>query len=268
MTTTIALQNKEGYITGVASNIGERTRKGAVAMKKRAGMSVRKMVAIVLFAVGAVFALGSTVNLALARVRKASRIAQVGHFRLLNIYNAIKASHPGFINAMNRATTGLASWYGGIFQGRKTAMGTTYNMNDMTAAHRTLPLGTWVRVTNQENDRSVVVQVTDRGPYVANRIMDLSYAAAEQLGYANAGTTEISMQVLGNSPDATEVADNGSTTSQPAVIPAMFKVSADSYNVNLSGSTDSTSDPVSDVINAVSDLAAGSPAQAATDLFA
>ncbi len=180
MTTTIALQNKEGYITGVASNIGERTRKGAVAMKKRAGMSVRKMVAIVLFAVGAVFALGSTVNLALARVRKASRIAQVGHFRLLNIYNAIKASHPGFINAMNRATTGLASWYGGIFQGRKTAMGTTYNMNDMTAAHRTLPLGTWVRVTNQENDRSVVVQVTDRGPYVANRIMDLSYAAAEQ----------------------------------------------------------------------------------------
>ncbi len=285
MTNTIAIQNREGYISAIASDIGERTMKGAVAVRKQAGMSLRKIVAIVLFAAGAFLTLGSTVNLALAkRMRKASSrmshsiLAHSGQFRLLNIYNSMRTVHPGFINAMNRATTGLASWYGGIFQGRKTAMGTTYNMNSMTAAHRSLPLGTWVRVTNQENGRSVVVQVTDRGPYVANRIMDLSHAAAEKLGYADAGTTQISMQVLGDNPEAPnassaaveDVTDTSHayTADASMVVPAVFRsVSAESNNMNLSGS-DSTSDPVSDVINAAADLATGSPAQAATDLFA
>lgn len=291
MSNTFAIQNKEGYISQVASGLGERTIKGAAQVRKHAGVSLRKIVAIVLFATGAFITLGSTVNLALAkRMRRASHrvghaiLAHSGQFRLLNIYNTMKASHPGFINAMNRATSGLASWYGGIFQGRKTAMGTTYNMNSMTAAHRSLPLGTWVQVTNQENGRSVVVQVTDRGPYVANRIMDLSHAAAEKLGYADQGTTQISMKVLGNNPEAGSMADaneananavdvtdtsNATTPDASQVVPAVFHaVSTQSYNVNLSGSTESTSDPVSDVINAVSDLATGSPAQAATDLFA
>ncbi|MDP4200009.1 MAG: septal ring lytic transglycosylase RlpA family protein [Bacteroidota bacterium] len=118
----------------------------------------------------------------------------------------IKATNPTLIYAMNSATQGLASWYGGMFHGHKTAMGTTYNMYAMTAAHRSLPLGTWVQVTNEQNGKSAIVQVTDRGPYVANRIMDLSYAAAQKLGYASSGTTHISMKVIGQGYQSAEEA--------------------------------------------------------------
>ncbi len=77
---------------------------------------------------------------------------------------------------------GKASWYGGRFNGRKTASGETYNMNNLTCAHRTLPLGSWIRVTNLLNMKSAFVRVNDRGPAVANHIVDLSYAAAQRLG--------------------------------------------------------------------------------------
>ena len=77
---------------------------------------------------------------------------------------------------------GKASWYGGKFNGRKTADGETYDMYAMTCAHRTLPLGSWVRVTNLKNKRSTVLRVNDRGPVPMNRIVDLSYAAARKLG--------------------------------------------------------------------------------------
>lgn len=77
---------------------------------------------------------------------------------------------------------GKASWYGGKFNGRKTADGETYDMYAMTCAHRTLPLGSWVRVTNLKNKRSTVLRVNDRGPVPINRIVDLSYAAAQKLG--------------------------------------------------------------------------------------
>jgi rare lipoprotein A len=79
---------------------------------------------------------------------------------------------------------GKASWYGGKFNGRKTADGETYDMYAMTCAHRTLPLGSWVRVTNLKNKRSTVLRVNDRGPVPMNRIVDLSYAAARKLGVA------------------------------------------------------------------------------------
>ena len=280
MTNTIILQ--QNGLSSIASEIGassavQRTVKGAVAIRKRAGMSLRKMVAIALFAVGALLTLGSTVNLALSKAR---RVKSTGQFRLLNIYNSLRSSHPGFIHAMNMATTGLASWYGGIFHGRKTAMGTTYNMYAMTAAHRSLPLGTWVQVTNEANGKSVVVEVTDRGPYVANRVMDLSYAAAQKLGYANAGTTHISMRILGTNPNATEVADATSVaaasdnmTETASIIPALFrKVSAESFNITLPASNQSvsndSSDPVSDLLTAVTDLVSGSPGAAVADVFA
>ncbi len=77
---------------------------------------------------------------------------------------------------------GKASWYGGDFNGRKTANGETYDMYAMTCAHRTLPLGSWVRVTNLNNRRSTILRVNDRGPMPMNRIVDLSYAAAKRLG--------------------------------------------------------------------------------------
>ena len=77
---------------------------------------------------------------------------------------------------------GKASWYGKKFNGRKTADGETYDMYAMTCAHRTLPLGSWIRVTNLKNNRSTLLRVNDRGPVPLNRIVDLSYAAAQKLG--------------------------------------------------------------------------------------
>ena len=77
---------------------------------------------------------------------------------------------------------GKASWYGKLFNGRKTASGERFNMNALTCAHRSLPLGSWVRVTNLSNMKSIFVRVNDRGPVPRSRIMDLSYAAARRLG--------------------------------------------------------------------------------------
>ena len=77
---------------------------------------------------------------------------------------------------------GRASWYGHKFQGRKTATGETFDMNEMTCAHPSLPLGSWLRITNLRNHRSVVVRVNDRGPYFGSRIVDLSYGAARAVG--------------------------------------------------------------------------------------
>ena len=92
--------------------------------------------------------------------------------------------------------TGVASWYGRDFHGKKTANGETYNMHAMSAAHKTLPLPTMVRVTNLDNGRSVVVRVNDRGPFVKSRIIDLSYAAARALGYDRKGTARVRVQAL------------------------------------------------------------------------
>lgn len=92
--------------------------------------------------------------------------------------------------------TGIASWYGDPFHGRKTAIGETYDMNELTAAHKTLQLPTYARVTNLENGRSVVVKVNDRGPYVNNRIIDLSRGAAQLLGFEQRGVAKVRVQVV------------------------------------------------------------------------
>lgn len=91
---------------------------------------------------------------------------------------------------------GKASWYGRMFHGRKTASGEKFNMNAMTAAHRTLPLASWVRVTNESNHKTVVVKINDRGPYVRGRVIDLSYAAAAALGMRGAGTQKVKIEGL------------------------------------------------------------------------
>ena len=90
--------------------------------------------------------------------------------------------------------TGMASWYGRQFHGRKTASGETFDMNALTAAHRSLPLNCFIRVTNKTNGKSVVVKVNDRGPFHGNRVLDLSYGAAKQLGITNAGTAKVSIE--------------------------------------------------------------------------
>ena len=92
---------------------------------------------------------------------------------------------------------GVASWYGQPFHGRKTANGEIYDMHGMSAAHPTLPLPSLARVTNLENNRSVVVRINDRGPFAKNRIIDLSRRAAWELGFKDQGTTRVEVVYLG-----------------------------------------------------------------------
>ncbi len=94
---------------------------------------------------------------------------------------------------------GIASWYGHEFNRRRTASGVRFNTHEMMAAHRTLPFGTKVLVTNLENHKSCVVEITDRGPYERGRIIDLSYAAAEKIGMAQSGVAPVQLEVLGTS---------------------------------------------------------------------
>lgn len=98
------------------------------------------------------------------------------------------------------AATGEASWYGSDFHGRRTANGEIFSANAITGAHPTLPLPSYVRVTNQANGRSVIVRVNDRGPYMPGRIMDLSHRAASMLGYVNNGHAQIQAEYVGPAP--------------------------------------------------------------------
>lgn len=91
---------------------------------------------------------------------------------------------------------GVASWYGYPHHGRLTASGRRFNMSELTAAHRTLPLGTRLRVTNLGNGRAVTVTITDRGPFVKRRVIDLSYAAAREIGMIGPGTAPVQLEIL------------------------------------------------------------------------
>lgn len=98
---------------------------------------------------------------------------------------------------------GLASWYGEDFDGKATASGEPYDMLDFTAAHLTIPLGTYVRVTNLRNGRSVVVKVNDRGPVVPGRIIDLSYNAARSLNFSARGVQQVRLDLVSTPDQAT-----------------------------------------------------------------
>ena len=101
------------------------------------------------------------------------------------------SSHEGFVQS------GIASWYGSDFHGKKTSNGETYDMYAMTAAHKTLPLGVQVKVRNRDNDLEAIVRINDRGPFVAGRIIDLSFAAAKGLGIVISGTAPVKIEALG-----------------------------------------------------------------------
>ena len=104
-------------------------------------------------------------------------------------YNVLK-------NAKGFTQKGTASWYGTKFHGRKTSSGEPYNMYAMTAAHKTLPLPTYVEVTHTGNGRKVILKVNDRGPFHEGRVIDLSYAAARKLGISATGTGPVSLRVI------------------------------------------------------------------------
>jgi len=100
------------------------------------------------------------------------------------------------LKADNYSQKGIASWYGKDFHGRKTSNGEIYNMYALTAAHKTLPLGTYVIVYNLENRKKVLVKINDRGPFVSGRIIDLSYAAAKKLDIVRKGTAKVKVSAL------------------------------------------------------------------------
>ncbi len=95
---------------------------------------------------------------------------------------------------------GLASWYGQKFHGRPTASGEIYNMHDVSAAHKTLPLGSILRVTHAKTGKQIHVKINDRGPFVGKRIIDLSFGAAKKLGMVKAGLAEVEIELIGRAP--------------------------------------------------------------------
>jgi rare lipoprotein A len=112
-------------------------------------------------------------------------------------HEVVQARPPVLVPAATSETeTGLGSWYGSPYHGRLAASGHIYDMDKLTAAHRALPFGTLVRVRNLINARSVDVKITDRGPFVSGRIIDVSRAAARILGIEEAGLTPVRLEVL------------------------------------------------------------------------
>lgn len=126
-----------------------------------------------------------------------------GHYKTGRPYQVAGHWYYPLATAAGYDQTGIASWYGRDFHGKRTANGERYDMHALSAAHKTLPLPTLVRVTNLENGRSVIVRVNDRGPFVKSRLIDLSYAAAKALGYTDKGTARVRVQTLDVTTPAT-----------------------------------------------------------------
>jgi rare lipoprotein A len=133
------------------------------------------------------------------------RVGAIVQLILLSLLALGCASSPRFVvrEAAEAATSsstfvqdGIASYYAEEFHGRKTSSGETYDMNDLTAAHQTLPFGTVVKVTNKTTGRSVIVRINDRGPFLKDRIIDLSLGAAEKIGMIGPGTAEVHLEIL------------------------------------------------------------------------
>lgn len=134
-------------------------------------------------------------------------------------YTALGASYVPATALAPFRQRGRASWYGRRFHGKPTSSGERYDMYGMTGAHPTLPIPSYVRVTNVRNGRSVVVRINDRGPFHKGRVIDLSYAAAHRLGYVNAGSAEVEVEAV--VPDGVEL-----IASDPPVPPLKGRSSA------------------------------------------
>ncbi|TCK28408.1 rare lipoprotein A [Ancylobacter aquaticus] len=129
-------------------------------------------------------------------------------------------------------TEGLASWYGDDFHGRLTANGEVFDMHSIAAAHPTLPMPSYVRVTNLSNNRSMVVRVNDRGPFHGNRVIDVSHRAADMLGFKSNGTARVRVDYIGKAPlegsDDIQLASTLRMNGKPAEAPAVMVASAGS----------------------------------------
>jgi rare lipoprotein A len=128
-----------------------------------------------------------------SRIRDAVPMPHHGAYKA-NPYTVLGKTYYPLPDARRYQATGPASWYGTKFHGQATANGETYDLYGMTAAHKTLPLPSYVRVTNLENGKTAILRVNDRGPFYSDRIIDLSFAAAKKLGYAENGTARVKVE--------------------------------------------------------------------------
>jgi rare lipoprotein A len=188
-------------------------------LRQRARSVLRVAIATVFFAISGLISMGANVTTAFAKKVSLSRGSHGQTIRLkradrshsTSLRYRHRARPPHLLsharksklarNSMLRPADGLrgqASWYGKEFHNRQTASGARFNTHAMTAAHRTLPFGTRVRVTNLENAKSCIVEITDRGPFAKGRIIDLSYAAAEDIGMRETGVANVKIEVLRN----------------------------------------------------------------------
>jgi len=132
----------------------------------------------------------SHVKDAVPKIEPRSKYGNAKNYKVLGKWYSVKESSKGY------REKGIASWYGKKFHGHRTSSGETYDMYAMTAAHKSLPLPTYVRVTHLENGKSVIVKVNDRGPFHDNRIIDLSYSAAKKLGVTAKGTGAVEVVAI------------------------------------------------------------------------
>ncbi len=146
-----------------------------------------------------------------------------------NPYEVFGKQYVPIKSARGFEQTGYASWYGKKFHGKRTSSGEPYDMFAMTAAHPTLPLPTWIRVHNHENQREVVVKVNDRGPFLRGRIVDLSYAAATKLDIVRKGTSRVTITAVFPDGEAGELTSN---SQNQASIQYLIQVGAFSNQAN------------------------------------
>ena len=147
----------------------------------------------------------------------------------------------------NYSETGRASWYGKKFHGKKTSSGEVYDMYQFSAAHKTLPIPSYIEVTNLANNKSMGVRVNDRGPFVGPRILDLSYAAAKELGFVTQGTTQVKIKSLSRilKPDTQSLTrglvylQTGVYSQQQNAIQAKIRLESEGYKVEVENSDDS-----------------------------
>lgn len=155
----------------------------------------RMILASVFFVVSGLVSIGAnfTSGTALAKEKSSDKKS-----KRTRGYSKLKTNSDPFadIRGMNEVIVGIASWYGPGFHNKKTASGVKFDQNAMMAAHRTLPFGTIVRVTNLKNSKSCFVKITDRGPFVKNRLIDLSKAAAHELDFTHSGTAKVRLEVV------------------------------------------------------------------------
>ncbi len=155
----------------------------------------------------------SSIRDAVPRVEPRSKYGNPDTYVVDGIRYSVRKDNKGFVQ------TGIASWYGYKFHGRRTSSREPYDMYAMTAAHKTLPLPTYAEVRNLDNNRRVIVRINDRGPFVAGRILDLSYAAANRLGIDKTGTGRIELRTI-DPAQPSRLAKPPTLSPQAAPVPA------------------------------------------------